>query len=248
MSTPARAAALACVTALVTIASQVLVHRIVSAKLINNYAFLVISLTMLGFAASGVALTRLLPRVLRNLGDAMTLCASLFALSSLGVSALFYRADTGAFWVATRSEFTAGFLRCLPLALLYALPFAFAGLILGALLSAPELPARRIYFWDLLGSSCGALAVLPAISILGVETSLAAASGLLVLAALVLTPPRGRGARLGATCATLPARCSRGHAPPAAAWSSSTWPGTRSRASRSPASRPWTLPGSTTRR
>lgn len=203
MTSPARASALACVTALVTIAAQVLVHRIVSAKLINNYAFLVISLTMLGFAASGVALTRLLPRVLRNLGDALNLCAALFALSALAVSALFYRADTGAFWVATRGEFTAGFLRCLPLALLYALPFAFAGLILGALLSAPELPARRIYFWDLLGSSCGALAVLPAISILGVETSLAAASGLLVLAALVLTPPRGRGARLGAATALL---------------------------------------------
>ena len=49
----ARYAAVAFLTAGVTLACQVLVHRMVSAKLLNNFAFLVISLTMLGFAASG---------------------------------------------------------------------------------------------------------------------------------------------------------------------------------------------------
>ena len=36
--------------------AQVLLHRLISAKLLNNYAFLVISLTMLGFAIAGVVL------------------------------------------------------------------------------------------------------------------------------------------------------------------------------------------------
>ena len=203
MLTSSRASILACLTAFVTLASQVLVHRMVSAKLINNYAFLVISLTMLGFAVSGVALTRLLPVVLRRLDEAVNACAALFALSALGVSALFYRAGTGDFWVATRAEFLVGFLRCLPLALLYAVPFAFAGLILGALLAAPRLAARRIYFWDLLGSAAGALAVLPAISLLGVETALAWACGLLVAGTAALAPPRSLGARAGTVVATL---------------------------------------------
>ena len=57
--TPAlRAAVLAFLTAFVTLFVQVLVHRMVSAKLLNNFAFLVISLTMLGFASSAVVLTR----------------------------------------------------------------------------------------------------------------------------------------------------------------------------------------------
>ena len=47
-----------------TLAVQILVHRIVSAKLLNNFAFFVISLTMLGFAFSGVILSRILKRVL----------------------------------------------------------------------------------------------------------------------------------------------------------------------------------------
>jgi hypothetical protein len=59
---------------------QVLVHRMVSAKLINNFAFLVISLTMLGFAAPGVLLTT---------GAAAVACvyAPLRVLSSEGLRA-----------------------------------------------------------------------------------------------------------------------------------------------------------------
>ena len=52
MTRERRAALLAFLTAFVTLFVQVLVHRMVSAKLLNNYAFLVISLTMLGFASS----------------------------------------------------------------------------------------------------------------------------------------------------------------------------------------------------
>lgn len=49
----ARATALAFVTAFVTLFAQVLVHRMVSLKLLNNYAFLVIALTMLGSRSRG---------------------------------------------------------------------------------------------------------------------------------------------------------------------------------------------------
>jgi len=90
-----RAAALAFIAAFVTLFSQVLVHRVISAKLLNNYAFLVISLTMLGFAFSGVVLTKWVTRFLENLNDALSLCAALFVLATIGVSALFYRVPAG---------------------------------------------------------------------------------------------------------------------------------------------------------
>jgi hypothetical protein len=61
-----RAGILAFVTAAVTLFTQVLVHRIVSATLMNNFAFLVISLSMLGFALSGVILSRWRDRLLES--------------------------------------------------------------------------------------------------------------------------------------------------------------------------------------
>ncbi len=190
---PGRAAGLAFLTAAVTLLLQILVHRMVSAKLLNNYAFLVISLTMLGFALSGVILSFSLPRFVNRLPDAANVCASLFVLSLLLASYGFYQSDAEAQFALSRPGFVLSFFRWMPYALLFALPFTFCGLVLGALLSSPDLPARRIYFWDLLGSATGAFAVIPAIHLLGVETStLVACAAFLAGAGLLAPPPSSR--------------------------------------------------------
>jgi spermidine synthase len=180
---PRRACLLAFTTAAVTLFTQVLAHRIVAAKLLNNFAFLIISLTMLGFALSGVVLTRWLAAFLPRLPEVLNLSAVAFAVSLIGCAAAFYAADTGA-------QYLVDFGRWLPLSLLFALPFAFCGLSLGLLLSAPELPTRRVYAFDLAGSAAGAFAVIPAISAAGVEVCLLAGAGLLLVATFLLAPPR----------------------------------------------------------
>lgn len=185
-----RASTLAFVTAFVTLFTQVLVHRLVSAKLLNNFAFLVIALTMLGFAFSGVFLSRHLELLLEHIDDAAAASAALFGLSLVAVSAVFYRADVGVLWAHSRAEFLSAYLRCLPLALLYAVPFAFCGLILGLLLASPRLPTRQIYCFDLFGSALGAFAVIPAIRVAGVEAGLLSGAWLLLAAGLLLAPPR----------------------------------------------------------
>ena len=190
-----RAAGLAFFTALATLALQILIHRVVSAKLLNNYAFLVISLTMLGFAFSGVVLSKYLTRFLGAFNEVIGVCAGLFAISTVLCSAIFYHAWAGEQAIKNRPDFVATFFKCAPLALLYAVPFIFCGLILGMLLSATTLPTRRIYFFDLLGSACGALLVLPAISSVGVEWSMLGCCALLPGAACLLAPPRGGAAR-----------------------------------------------------
>ena len=91
MTRERRAALLAFLTAFVTLFVQVLVHRMVSVKLLNNYAFLVISLTMLGFASSAVVLTRWRSRLL-DFDRVFPWAAALFALTLVGTSLLFYRA------------------------------------------------------------------------------------------------------------------------------------------------------------
>lgn len=197
-----RACSLAFVTAAVTLFVQVLVHRVISAKLFNNFAFLVISLTMLGFALSGVLLSRILGSFLRRLDDAVAISAALFGLTTLAATAAFYHADV--FQAAhSRPELVLSFLRTMPYALVFAVPFACCGLILGALLAAPELPARRIYFWDLLGSAVGAFAVIPAIAWLGAERGLLAASAVLLAGSVLLATPRSTVARTLAAVAGL---------------------------------------------
>ena len=186
--------------AFITLFVQILAHRMVSAKLVNNFAFLVISLTMLGFAVSGVILTRWLDRFLANLRDSLSSWAALFVLTLIAASAVFYRAPVGenlimASWATSTRGFVSAFLYVVPLALLYAVPFSFCGLILGALLSAPGLPSRRIYFFDLLGSAAGAFSVIPAISWLGVESSALLACLLLLSGTVALNRPRGARSR-----------------------------------------------------
>ena len=153
-----RASLLAFVTAAATLFLQVLVHRLVSAKLLNNYAFLVISLTMLGFAVSGSLLTLGVKAFLRRIPETASVSAALFVLTALLATVLFCGTRTSAPFAISRPSFVLGFLRWTPFALLFALPFTFAGLTLGALLSAEQLSARRVYFFDLLGSAFGALA------------------------------------------------------------------------------------------
>ena len=191
----ARAGALAFLTAALTLFAQVLVHRVISAKLYNNYAFVVISLTMLGFALSAVFLTRYLPRLLEVLDEAVQVSVAGLVLSLLAVTAAFYHVSLSQ-EARTRPEFVTLFVSTLPWALLFALPFAFCGLILGLLLAAPHLSSRRVYAADLVGSACGAWIVIPAVNHIGVEWALLLACAAMLVGGVLLVPPRrwlGRG-------------------------------------------------------
>ena len=151
---------------------------------------------MLGFAASGVILSRVLPAVSRRLADVSAACAGLFAAGMIVVLSIFYHLDAGPQTVSERPAFVLALLHWIPVSLLFAIPFAFAGFILGALLADPTLPTRKIYFADLVGSALGALLVVPAIRLAGVETSVLACCFLFVAATAVLTVPRTTAARI----------------------------------------------------
>lgn len=168
----------------------------VQAKLVSNFAFVVLSLTMLGFAASGVVLTSLRRLAHERLTDLLAWSAALFGVTLIGAMAVFYRAPTGEVWGASRGGFVAVFLYCALMALLFALPFGCCGLMLGALLSRQDLVTRRVYFADLAGSACGALAVIPAIRALGVEASALALCALLLAGTGAATGAPSKRARL----------------------------------------------------
>jgi spermidine synthase len=189
------AAAIAFLVAAAALFAQVLVHRTISAKLLNNYAFLVISLTMLGFAAAGILLTPRLPAVLARRNGYLAAFGALFGLTLLGATALFSYLPVKGPQSMTPLAFVMNLLGWLPAALLFAIPFAFVGLMLGTLLSDPRLPARIIYGADLVGSAVGAVLVIPAIRHLGVERSLTLCAALTVGGIVAATRPRGAGTR-----------------------------------------------------
>jgi spermidine synthase len=190
-----QASALAFLTAASTLALQVLIYRIVSAKLLNNYAFLVISLTMLGFAISGVLLTAFPKLASKRLPETLLVSACLMGVSAVVATSLFTASKAQIQGMLTRMALVESFLEWAPYALLLTVPFAFAGVILGALLSDDRLPTRRIYFFDLMGSALGALVVLPLFRYLNVETMIVSVSLLLALGAAALLQPVTRALR-----------------------------------------------------
>lgn len=194
--TTSQASALAFLTAASTLALQVLIYRIVSAKLLNNYAFLVISLTMLGFAISGVILTAFPKLASRRLPETLLVSSCLLGLSAVIATGLFTASRAQTQGMLTRMALVESFLEWAPYALLLTVPFAFAGIMLGALLSDQRLPTRRIYFFDLMGSALGALVVLPLFRYFNVETMIVGASLLLVLGAMILLRPSASALRL----------------------------------------------------
>ena len=204
MSRESRAGALAFLAAWATLFAQVAVHRIVSAKMLNNFAFFVLSLTMLGFAASGAWLSRHPERWRDPLGEVIGVGAAVFGLGLVAATAVLYPAPAVEDWGGTtRIGFLVAFLSCVPLGLLYAVAFAGSGLVLGTLLSSPALPTRRLYGLDLVGSALGAFAVIPAVTALGAERAAVVAGGVLLAGGFLLAPPRGRRGRALAALAAL---------------------------------------------
>ena len=168
---------------------QVALTRVFAVAQFYHFAFLVISLAVLGFAASGSILA-IWPR----LGDrrAWPWHALLFALTAL----------TG-YLVVDHIAFDSYRIALEPAQLLVlaldlvalALPFLFAGALVAAMLGAETERSGRTYGANLLGSAAGAVLAPIAIGALGSAGTVLACAGVGALAALVLADrPRPRAA------------------------------------------------------
>jgi hypothetical protein len=159
-------------TALTTLATQILLCRVINAKFFNNFAFLMISLTMLGFAISGVILAFNLG-LMRRLHKRVHALTWLFILTFLASSVLFYKIPLAySLTTLSRSSYLIMFAHFILISFLFVIPFVFCGLILGILLAHQRLPVKTIYCFDLAGSAIGALVIVPFIALLGVEKSM----------------------------------------------------------------------------
>jgi hypothetical protein len=154
---------------------EITLTRIFSLAQWYHFAFMAVSIALLGFGASGSFLS-LFPNLIKR--DLNKRLAGLSALLALGILASYLNINYIPFdsyriaWEREQILFLAVYY------LFLALPFFFGGLALGALLAAWPEQAGKIYSFNLAGSALGCLAAVVALPLLG-------GSGTVMLSALL---------------------------------------------------------------
>ncbi len=149
-----------------TLGVQVLETRLFSVMLWHHLTYMVVTVTLLGFAASG-SLLAMAPRLARLGGDprvAVSLYASLFGLTLIVTFAMLAanpldtldieKDRSKYFWLFARYGYLV-------------VPFLFAGLAIAAALTEFKTSVHRTYFWNLIGSGVGSFLFVLAIRPLG---------------------------------------------------------------------------------
>jgi hypothetical protein len=172
------------------LALEVLLTRILAIVHWHHFAGMVISLALLGYGASGSALTLLLDRLRPRAHLAFAGAATLFGLAALVSVTIAQAVPFNALeliWAPRQWLWLAA------LYLLFAVPFFFAAACTGLALACFPAPVGRVYRFDLLGAGMGALAMVGLLGLLRPDRALplVAAAGP-VAAALVLAQVQRR--------------------------------------------------------
>ncbi|SDY93497.1 SAM-dependent methyltransferase [Citreimonas salinaria] len=178
------------------LAYQVLLVRLLAIISWHHFAYMIISIALLGFGASGTVLALTRARVVPHFTAAFATCAAFFGATAVG-----------AFAILARLPFN-------PLALVWdpqqmiwlgasygvlVLPFFFGGAAVGLAFTRHAAEIGRLYAYDLVGAGVGALGMVGILFLVtpAVALRLVSAAGLLS-AALILLPSARRGPRLAA--------------------------------------------------
>ncbi|HSS09779.1 MAG TPA: hypothetical protein VLL25_07850, partial [Acidimicrobiales bacterium] len=158
-----------------TLAFQVLLTRMLSAVLFYHFMFLAISLALLGTAVGGLAVY-LWPRAFsrRPLRELMAEWSLAFALLLTVSPLILVRLD-----YSYNNTITAGFVVSIGLACLVALlPFLAAGIVITLAIRGYTTALGQVYAFDLVGAGVGALAIVPAMTVVSAPTGMVALGAL----------------------------------------------------------------------
>ncbi len=186
------------------LALQVLQTRILAVTMWHHCSTMVVTMTMLGFAAAGAFVTVRRGLLAPPVAPQLAWCGSLFAVATLGAYVLLARTADRAAVMTAAGDYVE-------LSLFYSylfVPYFFGGLVVTIAL-ATAANVHRLYFVDLVGSAAGAWLFFAAVEPLGAERLVVACAAAGPLAALVFSaaPERGasRRARLAGIGAALAA-------------------------------------------
>ena len=156
----------------------------------HHFAYMIISVALLGYGASGVFIALLRPRLRPRFEAVFSLSALLFSIAMVCCFALGQRVPFNALAVIW------DFRQLLWLGLLYLLffvPFFLAAICVGLAFTFRSAEASRIYFVDLLGAGTGAVIVIGLLFLLIPQNTLLALTTLPLVASAIM-------------CARIPAR------------------------------------------
>ncbi len=162
------------------ILTEIALTKIFSVLFFHQFAFLIISIALLGYAAAGVYLSvkgdyenfyKRLPLYALSMGVSLLLVFKVVLIIPLDFSAL-----------PQLRQFLYLFLYLT----LLTIPFFLAGLLLSLIFSMITERANRLYFYDLMGAAVGGVVFGFGISLLGGQGIIVLAAGLAVVAAVIL--------------------------------------------------------------
>ena len=136
------------------LAYEILLTRLFSIIQWHHFAYMMISLAMLGYGVSGSLLTLLRERLLPRYESVFVSCAAAFGVGAVGAFLLAQRLPFNPleiFWDARQPLYLLLFY------VLLALPFLFAASCIGLTFARFGAAAHRIYSVDLLGAGSGCL-------------------------------------------------------------------------------------------
>ncbi|MCP4381657.1 MAG: SAM-dependent methyltransferase [Hyphomicrobiales bacterium] len=148
-------AAVAVISAAV-LAYQVLLMRLFSIVSWHHFAYMIISIALLGFGASGTALVLAQRWLVARFVPVFAVCAVLFAVTAIGSFAMALRLPFNPLAIVWDARQLAwlGFSYAL-----LVLPFVFGGGAIGLTFSRYSAEIGRLYAFDLIGAGVGALGV-----------------------------------------------------------------------------------------
>jgi SAM-dependent methyltransferase len=138
--------------------------RLLSVAQWHHFAFLVVSMALLGYGASGSCLSSL-PSLLK--GEPLGLLTRTSALFSAGALLAYLAGNSIPFDLARISFDRWQILYLLLFYLVFSIPFFFSGLVISSALTHWNAMAGKLYFSDLAGASLGCLLALGLFGILG---------------------------------------------------------------------------------
>jgi len=182
------------------IAYEVLLMRILSIVQWHHFAWMIISLALLGYGASGTVLALARDRLVPRFRAVISLAALLLAASMILCLMLGQRVPFNALQVVWDPR---QFLYLAALYLLFMLPFFFAALCVGLAFAARERLIDRIYFSDLLGAGLGATLIVCLLFLLPPQRAVIALSALALVGSVLAAATASARWRTGLVLAQL---------------------------------------------
>ncbi len=158
ISASPRHAILLSLTSASVLAYEILLMRLLSIAQWHHYAYMAISMALLGFGAAGSLLFLFFKRIRKNLEEWLVGLSGAAAISFSLAFSLSQKMGLDPLQLAWQP---AQWLKMFLNYLIMSAPFILAGGIIGIILTGAGQQAHRMYGIDLLGAGCGALAIVP---------------------------------------------------------------------------------------